>query len=161
MKIGLFCGSFDPPTLGHIDIIQRALKICDKLIIGIAVNSSKKNQVIFTNVEKKELLESVIKDSSSIEIVLIDGLVTDFARKRSVSFLVRGIRAFDDYEQEFRMALTNRKLSSIETIFLLSDERLSHISSTLIKEMAKNQKRLFDFVPKEIEETVFIKISRC
>jgi pantetheine-phosphate adenylyltransferase len=158
MKVGLFCGSFDPPTLGHIDIIQRALKICDKLIIGVAVNTSKKSYALFTSEEKKSLLELAL-NNSSIEIVLIDGLVTDFAKGRSVSFLIRGIRAFDDYEQEFRMALTNRKLSNIETIFLLSDERLSHISSTLIKEMAKNQKRLLDFVPKEIEEIVFVKIS--
>lgn len=117
MKLGLFCGSFDPPTLGHIDIINRALKICDKLIIGVATNSSKKSQAMFTSIEKKALLQSVIKNSSNIEIALIDGLVTDFAIERSVSFLIRGIRAFEDYENEFRMALTNRKLASIETIF--------------------------------------------
>ena len=161
MKIGLFCGSFDPPTLGHADIIKRASKICDKLYVAIASNSSKNDRAVFSDIEKYDLLSSIIGKQSNIEIVVIHGLVAEFAEKNNVCFLIRGIRAFEDYENEFRMALTNRKLSSIDTVFLLSDESLAHISSSLIKEMAKNNKRLFDFVPKEIEEKVFQKISAC
>ncbi|MBM3207969.1 MAG: adenylyltransferase/cytidyltransferase family protein [Chlamydiae bacterium] len=86
MKIGLFCGSFDPPTLGHLDIIKRASKICDKLYVAIATNSSKKGQPIFSELEKLDLLSSIIEKPSNIEIIIIHGLVTDFAKKNDVSF---------------------------------------------------------------------------
>jgi pantetheine-phosphate adenylyltransferase len=95
-----------------------------------------------------------------IEVVTFSGLVVEFAEKHQIDAIIRGLRAFSDFEYEFRMALANRKLSGIETLFLMSDERLSHISSTLIRELGQYKSRLHDFVPPEIEEAVFHRINK-
>lgn len=160
MKRALFSGTFDPPTLGHLDIIKRSQKICDKLYIGIARSGIKHAQSLFTIDEKKEMLAAMTKDLPFVEIAPIDGLVVDFAKQNNIQFLVRGLRAFSDFEYEFRMALANRKLSGIETVFLMADEKHSHISSSLIRELAYHKSRLTEFVPSSIEEFVFNRLLR-
>lgn len=160
MKRALFSGTFDPPTLGHLDIIKRSQKICDKLYVGIARSGIKHAQSLFTIDEKKEMLAAMTKDLPFVEIAPIDGLVVDFAKQNNIQFLVRGLRAFSDFEYEFRMALANRKLSGIETVFLMADEKHSHISSSLIRELAYHKSRLTEFVPSSIEEFVFNRLLR-
>ncbi|MGE5196604.1 MAG: pantetheine-phosphate adenylyltransferase [Anaerolineae bacterium] len=158
MKKALFPGTFDPPSLGHLDVIKRATQICDKLIIGIAVNASKEKES-FTPQEKIAMLQAITKGIEHIEIACFSRLVVDYAKEHQVDFLVRGLRAFSDFEYEFRMALANRKISGIETVFLMADERYAHVSSTLIRELSLYNSRLHDFVPEAIEAQVFERLS--
>lgn len=160
MKRALFSGTFDPPSLGHLDIIKRAQRICDTLYVGIARSGIKQTHSLFTVDEKKEMLAAMTKDLPFVEIALIDGLVVDFAKQNNIQFLVRGLRAFSDFEYEFRMALANRKLSGIETVFLMADEKHSHISSSLIRELAYHKSRLTEFVPSSIEDFVFNRLLK-
>lgn len=159
MKKALFPGTFDPPTLGHLDIIRRSTSICDKLYIGIAVNTKKTN-TLFTPHEREAMLHKICKPFSHVEIVQFSTLAVEFAKQNQVNFLLRGLRAFSDFEAEFRMALANRKLSGIETAFLMADERTSHISSSLIRELGHFKSRLHDFVPQEIEDMIFQRLTK-
>ncbi|MCP5464105.1 MAG: pantetheine-phosphate adenylyltransferase [Deltaproteobacteria bacterium] len=129
-------GSFDPPTHGHINIIERALKIFDKLVIAIAKNESKKP--LFSFEERKDLLENILNHDKRIEIVVFEGLLVDYAEQRGITHLVRGIRTVGDYEYELQMSLANRMLNpKIETVFLMTEGHLSHISSSIIKQVVK------------------------
>lgn len=159
MKKALFPGTFDPPTLGHVDIIRRSASICDKLYVGIAVNSAKTDE-LFTVHERETMLKTICHPFPHAEVVRFSTLAVDFAKKHQVDFLIRGLRAFSDFEYEFRMALANRRLSGIETVFLMADERVGHISSTLIRELGRYKSRLHDFVPAEIEEAIYQKVSQ-
>lgn len=157
-KAVLFPGMFDPPSIGHLDLIERASKMFSKVYVGIAVNPAKA-ETLFTPSERKEMLEVIAEPFSNVEVVVFDGLVIDFAKKQGVGCLVRGIRAFSDLEHEFGMALANRAMSGIETVFLMADAKLAHISSTLIREIGSFGHRLHGFVPDRIEEQVFKRIS--
>jgi len=150
--IALFAGSFDPPSYGHLDIIEKAARLFDHLLVGVAVNLQKKS--MFTTEEKVELLKKITHRLSNVEIVSFSNLTTDFAKAKNVRVLIRGIRAYSEINTEFQMALANRKLSSIETVFLLGDEKYSHISSTIIREIAHAKGSLKAFVPSEIESIV-------
>lgn len=152
-KVALFPGTFDPPSLGHLDIIKRSAMICDKLYIGIAENINKPAGM-FTLPQRKEMLKVITKGIPQVEIISFSGLVIDWAAKNNVNFLIRGLRAFSDFEYEFRMALANRKMSGIETLFLMSDPNYSHISSSLIREIASFGHSLHDFVPDELEKMI-------
>ena len=158
MKIGFFPGTFDPPTLGHLDIIGRSKSICDKLYVGIGTNVSKE-KTLFTIEERKSMLIKVCTPFPHVEVIDFAGLAVEFAKQNKIDFLIRSLRAFSDFEYESSMALTNRKLSGIETIFLLAGEGVDHISSTLIRELGKFKRRLHDFIPSEIEDEVFKKLS--
>ncbi len=151
-RIGIFPGTFDPPSKGHLDIIQRASLICDKLLIAIAVKPDKK--ALFSPDEKKEMLRLITPSLPNVQIEIFQGLVVDFARIHKAQFLIRGLRAFSDFEYEFQMALANRRLSGIETLFLMADERHTQISSSLIREIAHFKGPLRDFVPSEIEPLI-------
>src|SRR5580700_6194112 len=150
MKKALFPGTFDPPTLGHIDIIKRSASICDELYVGIAVNASKSTE-LFTIKEKEAMLKKICAPYPHAKVVHFSSLVIAFAKENQINYLVRGLRAFSDFEYEFRMALANRHLSGIETVFLMADESVAHISSTLIRELGHYKCRLHAFVPAEIE----------
>lgn len=152
-RIGLFPGTFDPPSRGHLDIIQRAKLVCDHLIVAIAVKPDKKS--LFSIEERIEMLKKI---APHVEIVSFHGLIVDFAREKKATFLIRGLRAFSDFEYEFQMALANRRLSGIETLFLMADERHTQISSSLIREIAHFRGPLHDFVPPEIEPLIRKKI---
>jgi pantetheine-phosphate adenylyltransferase len=158
MRKALFPGTFDPPTLGHLDLIRRSASICDKLYVGVAINTSKPHD-LFTVQEKESMLKTICKSYPHVEVVRFSTLAVDFAKQHQIDFLLRGLRAFSDFENEFRMALANRKLSGIETVFLMADERVGHISSTLIRELGHFKCRLHDFVPAEIEEQIFQRLS--
>ncbi|NGX53331.1 MAG: Phosphopantetheine adenylyltransferase [Chlamydiae bacterium] len=153
MSIGLYPGTFDPPTFGHLDVIERAATMCDKLLVGVAQNSSKKN-ICFSTDERAAFLKALLAKHKNIEIVHVPGLVVDFAKKMKISFLIRGLRAFSDMEHEFQMALANKKIGEMETIFFMADGKYAHISSTLIREIARAGHHLKDFIPPEIEPQV-------
>lgn len=153
-KVAIFAGTFDPPTLGHLDIIERAKHLCDHLLIAVAVKPAK--SPLFSQTEKVQMLKMVVKDA---EITSFEGLVVNFAKEKEASLLIRGLRSVSDFEAEFQMASANKKLGGIETIFLMADSKTSQISSSLIREIAHFQGPLNDFVPKEIEPFIRKKIS--
>lgn len=159
MESALFAGTFDPPTLGHLDIIRRAAPLVKQLYIGISSNLSKKGGEIFSIQEREKMLQRITNDLPSVKIEIFSELTVDFAKKLKIGALVRGLRSTADLEEEFQLALANRKLSGIETLFLMADPDTCHISSTLIKEIAHYKKRLVGFVPQELEEEIFQRLS--
>ncbi len=158
MKKALFPGTFDPPTLGHLDIINRAANLCNKLYIGIANNLNKPDK-LFTLAEKQAMLNLCIKNISNVEVVTFSGLVVECAKAHDVDCIIRGLRSFSDFEYELQMALANHKMTGIETIFLPAAETFSHISSTLIREIASYGGPLQAFVSAEIEQKIQEKLK--
>lgn len=158
MKRALFAGTFDPPSLGHLDVIERGTQICDELYVGVTTNLAKKKSALFSVEEKVYLLKEITQSLPQVTVVSFSTLLIDFAKENNIDFLIRGLRAFSDFEYEFRMALANRRMSGIETLFLMPDERVAHISSSLIREIGRYHTTLNDFVPKEIEEMVLKRI---
>jgi pantetheine-phosphate adenylyltransferase len=151
-KIALFPGSFDPPTLGHLDLIQRAHPLFDHLYIAIAKDTIKKP--LFSVQERLDLLKQISKELSCVTVTSFSGLATQFARSIEASCLIRGLRPFSHLEEEFRMALANRKLASIETLFILAGESCAHISSSLVREVGMCGGDLSLFVPSVIQKQV-------
>tara|TARA_B100001540_G_C15656635_1_gene573593 strand:- start:238 stop:741 length:504 start_codon:yes stop_codon:yes gene_type:complete len=149
MKKAIYPGSFDPITNGHIDIINRASALFDKLIIAVASNKSKES--LLSKNERVEILRDSLSENSKVEIDSFEGLLVDYAKKKNIFTIVRGLRTLSDFEYEFRMAIMNRNLDkSIETIFLMTDEKYSHISSSSIKEVYTLGGDISPFVPKPV-----------
>lgn len=130
----LCVGSFDPPSTGHINIIERSLKIFDKVVIGIAKNYSK--TPLLTLEERLSLIKQVFENEPRVEVEAFEGLLVDFAKSKGITTLIRGIRTAEDYQYEFQMSLINKSLSpEMETLFMMTEGHLSHISSSMIKEV--------------------------
>ena len=139
-------GSFDPVTLGHIDIITRASKMFDKVIVAVLVNMSKTPS--FTIDERIAFLKEALSDLENIEIVGFSGLLADYARERGANAVVKGLRAMSDFEYEFQMALTNKKLNpELDTVFLTSDSQYMYLSSSMVKQIASLGGDISFFVP--------------
>ncbi|MFW6334746.1 MAG: pantetheine-phosphate adenylyltransferase [Desulfosalsimonas sp.] len=150
-KTAIYPGSFDPVTNGHIDIIDRGLKIFDRIIVTILENPSKK--LLFSVEERKELLEQSLQDISGLEIASYDGLLVDYAKKRGAHAILRGMRAVSDFEYEFQMALMNRRLNrEIQTVFLMTGLRWIFTSSSIIKEAAKFGGNIESMVPPPVQK---------
>lgn len=148
-RTALYAGSFDPFTNGHLDIVERALKIFDELVILIAVSPTKKN--LLTKEERKELLEKVFREDKRVKVDFWDGLIVDYVKEHNIQSIVRGLRPTGDFEIEFQMASMNRKLNShAETVFLMTGENLYYISSSLVKEIYNHGGDIKDFVPEVI-----------
>ena len=153
MKIAIYPGSFDPVTLGHLNIIKRAANCFDRLIVCVMVNSSKHG--MFTPAERVELLCRATQRFPNVEVDFSDELLAAYARRRGAKVVVKGLRAVSDYEQEVQMAIINRKLNhNLETMFLASSEKYTYLSSTIVKEMARYGADLGEFIPREIVEEV-------
>jgi len=153
-KVAIYPGSFDPFTLGHLDIVQRALKIFDKIYIAIGENRSKTN--LFTPKERKLQIEEIFSDNPAITVVIFDDLLVDFARQVNVFTVVRGLRAVSDFEYEFLMASTNRAMEhEIESVFFMTSDKYSFLSSSIVKEVAaKNGTYLSHFVTPNVEKAL-------
>ncbi len=149
----IYPGTFDPITYGHIDLIKRALEIFPEVIIAVAHNPQK--NPLFTVKERVQMLQKATADLKGVKIRDFKGLVVDFARKQKVKVLIRGLRMISDFEYEFQMALTNRKLApDIETIFLMPQESYSYISAKLLKETAFLGANLSSFLPRFVEKAL-------
>ncbi len=145
----IYAGTFDPLTLGHMDLIERSSEIFSNLILAVAIGTPK--NTLFSAEERVLLAKESTKHLPNIEIVAFDGLLINFARKRQVSVLIRGLRAYSDFEYEFQMALTNRKMApEIETLFMMPKETHSYVSSSTVKEIAKLGGDPSEFVPEPI-----------
>ena len=151
MKTAIYPGSFDPITLGHLNIIKRAAVCFDKLIVCVMVNSEKVNRGLFTEAERVELIRRVVAKLPTVEVDSSSTLIAEYARQKKACTLVKGLRAVSDYENELQMALINRKLNPrLETMFLPSSAKYTYVSSSMVKEMARYGADLSDFVPREI-----------
>lgn len=156
-KTGLYPGSFDCFTHGHQDIVSRALRIFDKLYIGIAINTRK--DALFSPQERKALLEEIYQDNPAVEIICFKDLTVQQARKLAVNAIVRGLRAVSDFEYEYQMTLANRSLDQeIETIFLMSDKSNMFISSSMVKEIAMLGGDVSKFLPELVNRALIRKI---
>ncbi|WP_297507851.1 pantetheine-phosphate adenylyltransferase [Flavobacterium sp.] len=136
MKQAIFPGSFDPITLGHFDIIQRGVSLFDEVIVAIGVNSDKK--YMFTLEERKQFIEEAFKDEPKVRVITYEGLTIDLCKKEKADFILRGLRNPADFEFEKAIAHTNRKLSKIETVFLLTAAKTSFISSSIVRDVIRN-----------------------
>ena len=156
--IGMYAGSFDPFTLGHLDVAERASKVVDKLIIAIGVHSEKKS--LFDLAEKTEHLESLLKDYKNVSIASFSGLVVNFAAEQGATILVRGLRTEADFTYEMQMAMMNRVLApNLQSIFIPSRQDLAHISSSLVKEVAKLGGDISSLVPNIISNALIKKLK--
>jgi len=145
MKRAVFPGSFDPITLGHFDIIERGLGLFDEIIIAIGVNADKK--YMFSLEERKRFIEESFKHEPKIKVMTYSGLTIDFCKKQEASFILRGLRNPGDFEFEKAIAHTNRKLSEIETVFLLTSSGKSYISSSIVRDVIRNNGDYTSLVP--------------
>jgi len=149
----IYPGTFDPITYGHIDLIKRAQEIFGEVIVAVADNPQKRP--LFSLKERVTLVKRAIQDLKGVSVESFSGLVIDYARKKKIRVIIRGLRMISDFEYEFQMALTNRKLSAdIETIFLMPKEHFSYLSSRLLKEAASLGADLKEFVPDFVEKAL-------
>jgi pantetheine-phosphate adenylyltransferase len=159
MKIAIYPGTFDPITHGHLDILKRAGKLFDKVIIAIARNSSK--EPLFTEEERIGLIREAAKDFPGVEVDSFSGLLVDYAIQSKASAIVRGLRVISDFEYEFQMALMNRKLhEQIETVFLMPNEKYTYLSSSIVREIARLDGDVQSFVPGTVHQALKKKLLR-
>jgi len=148
-KVAVYPGSFDPPTNGHLDVMRRVGKLAGTLYVAVATNTTK--EPLFTADERVRLLEQITADMPHVKVDRFDGLLVDYAVKVGASAIFRGLRAVSDFEYEFQMALTNRRLNvQLETLFLMPSQEYSYLSSQIIKEVARLGGDLTPFVPPEV-----------
>ena len=149
MKVAVYPGSFDPITSGHLNIIQRAANIFDKLIVCVMVNAGK--SPLFSQQERVELIKQVVADLPNVEVDASDELLADYAKRRGSCVIVKGLRAGSDFENEFQMALINHKINpSLDTMFLTAEHQYMYLSSSTVKELGNYDVDLSDFLPKQI-----------
>jgi pantetheine-phosphate adenylyltransferase len=143
-RIAVYAGSFDPPTQGHVDVVERGAALFDRIVVAVGHNPAKK---YWFDVEERVRLVRASVRADNVEVVPFDGLLVDFARRAGASVLLRGLRALSDFDLEFRNGLANRDLAGIETLFLLTDPRHIFVSSSLVKEIAHNGGDVSHYVP--------------
>ena len=157
IRRAIYPGSFDPVTNGHLDVIERARKLFDEVIVAVAHNDQK--NPLFNLQERLGLLEATIGKLKNVEIAPLDGLLVDFAVARKATAVIRGLRAISDFEFEFQMALMNRKLNpKVETIFLMPKEEYTYLSSRIVKEIARLGGDVSGFVPPAVAKILGAKL---
>ena len=160
MKIGIYPGSFDPVTFGHLDIIERGAKIVDKLIVGVLTNNAK--TPLFSSEERVRMINNLTKHLDNVEAKAFDGLTVDFAHAEGATVIVRGLRAVTDFEYELQLAQTNKVIApDIDTIFLTTNLKYSYLSSSTVKEIASFGGDIHEFVSPEIQDRMKGSISHC
>tara|TARA_B100001123_G_C15193455_1_gene980419 strand:+ start:175 stop:657 length:483 start_codon:yes stop_codon:yes gene_type:complete len=160
MKIAIYPGSFDPITNGHIDIIDRASSLFDKIIIGVTNNNPNKSS-FFSIDERIDMIIKSISKYPNVEVEYFDGLLIHFAKKNQAISIVRGLRALSDFEFEFKMALMNRNLDEdISTVFMMPHEKYTHISSSLVREVSSLGGDVNDYVPKHVSVSLNSKYEK-
>ncbi|MFH0949373.1 MAG: pantetheine-phosphate adenylyltransferase [Candidatus Aenigmatarchaeota archaeon] len=162
-KTAIYPGAFDPITYGHLDVVKRALKIFDRIIIAV-FESPVKPKILFSPDERVSMIMDAIKsyglDTNVIEVEKFSGLLVDHMKKKNVHFIVRGLRAISDFDVEFQMAAVNKDMdNSIETILMPTDKKYFYLNSTLVKDLAKYGGQLGEFVPKNVEAELRKKFS--
>ena len=158
MNVAVYPGSFDPITLGHLNIIRRSAAVFDKLLVCVMVNSEK--TPMFTKEERVDLIRRTVAKYGNVEVETSSKLVVDYMKDRGAKVIVKGLRAVSDFDREFQIALVNNKIApGVETFFLPSSEKYTYLSSTVVKEMAKYGADLRAFVPQEIIEDVLRKVE--
>ena len=151
MKIGIYPGSFDPVTFGHLDIIERGAKIVDKLIVGVLTNNAQ--TPLFSSEERVRMINNLTKHLDNVEAKAFDGLTVDFAHAEGATVIVRGLRAVTDFEYELQLAQTNKVIApDIDTIFLTTNLKYSYLSSSTVKEIASFGGDIHEFVSPEIQD---------
>jgi len=159
MKLAICPGSFDPVTCGHLNIIARAAAMFDKVIVVVMVNNNK--HPLFTQDERVELLKRATADFPNVEVDAYSGMLAEYAREKQATVIVKGLRAMSDFEYEFQMALTNRKLNpTVETVFLTTNAEYMYLSSSLVKQVAELGGDIREFVPACIVEDILEKYGR-
>ena len=153
MRTVIYPGSFDPFTNGHLDVVERAAKLFDRVIVAVAQNTDK--QTLFTQAERKHQIDTVLDDLPNVEVTEFEGLLVEFAKAQKAQAIIRGLRAVSDFEFEFQFALMNRKLEEeIETIFMMPREAYTFLSSKLVKEIAQLGGDVSAFVPANVEQAL-------
>ncbi len=157
-QIAIYPGTFDPISNGHLDIIKRAARIFDKVIVAVAMNTGK--EPLFSKEERKALIEKAISHIDGVEVAIFSGLIVDYCHERGASALIRGLRALSDFEYEFQMALLNRKIGKdVESVFLMPKEKYTYLSSSMIKEIAEFGGDVTAFVPDHVREELIKKFD--
>ncbi len=158
-SIAICPGSFDPITLGHLDIIHRAANMFDKLVVVVMTNAKKTS--LFTPEERRDLILKTVQDIPNVEVDFYDGLLADYAKKRGACAIIKGLRAMSDFEYEFQMALTNKKLNpQVETLFLTTSAENMYLSSSMVKQIASMGGDITSFVPAIIHDDIVDRILK-
>jgi pantetheine-phosphate adenylyltransferase len=159
IKTAIYAGTFDPLTLGHMDLIVRGAEMFERLILAVVVQPPKDN--LFNVKERVAMAKAVVRDIPNVEVDAFDGLLVAYARRKKIRVLIRGLRAYSDFEYEFQMALTNRKLApEIETLFMMPNEIHSYVSSSTVREVAILGGDISEFVPEPVRLAVDRKIAK-
>ena len=158
MRTCIYSGTFDPVTNGHMDIICRGAALFDKLIIGVAKDNYK--NVLFNDEERIDILKEVTADLPNVEVEAFSGLLMDYCREKDATAVIRGLRAVSDFEYEMQMASMNRKLADeVDTLFIMTNNKYSFISSSIAKDVAKHHGKISDVVPPEVEAALVEKFK--
>lgn len=160
-RLAIYAGTFDPLTFGHLDLVTRCSEIFGRLIVAVSADTMKKT--LFSARERADMIGEVVKGLSleNVSVEIFDGLLINYARTKNARVLIRGLRAYSDFENEFQMALTNRKLApEIETLFMMPKENHSYVSSSTVKEVAGLGGRTADFVPPPVRRALAVKFGR-
>lgn len=156
--VAVYPGSFDPPTFGHLDIVERSATVFSRVIVTVATNPKKDG--FFTPAERKAMLLALTKAYPNVEVDVFGGLLVDYVRAKGAHVVLRGLRAVSDFEHEFQMAHMNRKLApDVDTVFMMTGERFSYISSSVVREIALFGGKIDDLVPPMVRDKVFRKLN--
>ena len=157
-RLAIYAGTFDPLTLGHLDLVERSAEIFQRLILAVARTSPK--DTMFSVEERVAMIGEVVRGLPNVEVQAFSGLLVHYAREREARVLIRGLRAYSDFEYEFQMALTNRKLApEIETLFMMPKEIHSYVSSSTVRQVARLGGNIGEFVPPEVQLAIARKLA--
>lgn len=155
-RIAVYPGTFDPITYGHLDVIMRGTRLFDKVIVLVARNSTK--TPLFTGDERVAMIREVLRNERNVIVDMFDGLLVEYVKRKRATAVIRGLRAVSDFEFEFQMALTNRKMErSVDTVFLVPDERYTYLNSTIVREIARLGGDVSEFVPPGVRKRLAAK----